>query len=183
MHGQLVYNFPINVGTQTFLHIVCVALIKDKCLLWLDFLKATGCILDLEKNYLKISGERVPVHIEKSPVLQISQVKVSRRTVIPPNTVGYVDVCLDDPIDCSFIFEPSPLDKVLLSHVYGNSQTSSMTVEVINDSSSYVTFKKGKLVGHAEPADTLPDNSPKFNVFKTDIKHSGSVDFTRAGVD
>ena len=49
VHGQLVYNFPINVGTQTFLHTVCVAPIKDKCLLGLDFLKATGCKLDLEK--------------------------------------------------------------------------------------------------------------------------------------
>ena len=123
------------------------------------------------------------MHIEKTQVLQISRVKVSKRTVVPPNTVGYVKVCLEDPMNCSFIFEPSPLDKVLLSHVYGNSQTSSMTVEVINDSNSYVTFKKGKSVGHAEPADTLPDISPRFNVFKTDIEHSGSADFTRAGVD
>ena len=115
------------------------------------------------------------MHIEKSQVLQISRVKVSKRTVVPPNTVGYVKVCLEDPMN--------PLDKVLLSHVYGNSQTSSMTVEVINDSNSYVTFKKGKSVGHAEPADTLPDISPRFNVFKTDIEHSGSADFTRAGVD
>ena len=53
VHGQLVHNFPINVGSQTFLHTVCVAPIKDKCLLGLDFLTATGCKLDLAKNVLK----------------------------------------------------------------------------------------------------------------------------------
>ena len=62
VHSQLVHNFPINVGTQTFLHTVCVAPIKDKCLLGLDFLTATGCKLDLGKNCLKIAWEKVPVH-------------------------------------------------------------------------------------------------------------------------
>ena len=38
VHGQLVHNFPINIGTQTFLHTVCVAPIKDTCLLGLDSL-------------------------------------------------------------------------------------------------------------------------------------------------
>ena len=67
VHGQLVHNFPFSVGSQTFLHTVCVAPIKDKCLIGLDFLTATGRKLDLAKNVLKISGERVPVIIEKSP--------------------------------------------------------------------------------------------------------------------
>lgn len=38
VHGQIVHNVPITVGTQTFLHTVCVAPIKDQCLLGLDFL-------------------------------------------------------------------------------------------------------------------------------------------------
>ena len=46
VHGQLVHNFPINAGSQTFLYTVCVAPIKDKYLLRLDFLTATGCKLD-----------------------------------------------------------------------------------------------------------------------------------------
>ena len=119
---------------------------------------------------------------KKSPVLQISQVKVTKRTVIPPNTVGYINVCLEDLIDCPFIFETSPSDKALLSHVYGNSQTTSITVEVINDSNSYVTFKKGKSVGHAEPADSLPSDAPSFNVFKTDVEQKGSTDRATPGV-
>ena len=181
MHGQLVHNFPINVGSQTFLHTVCVASIKDECLLGLDFLTATGCKLDLVKNCLKVSGERVPVHIEKSPVLQISGVNVSKHTVIPPNTVGYIDVCLEEPMDCPFIFEPAPSDRVLLSHLRGDSQTKSMTVEVVNDSNSYMTFKKGKSVGHAEPADTLPNEAPSFSVFKTNTEQQEASDHATMG--
>ena len=74
-------------------------------------------------------------------------------------------------MDCPFIIEPSLIDRVPLSHECDSSQTLSMTVEVLNDASSYVTFKKVKSVGHAEPSDTLPDNSPLFNVFKTDIEY------------
>ena len=95
--------------SQTFLHTVCVAPIKDKCLLGLDFLTATGCKLDLVKNCLKVSGERVPVKLEKSPVLQISRVNVSKRMVIPPHTVGYMNASLEEPMDCPFIFEPAPV--------------------------------------------------------------------------
>ena len=145
MHGQLVHNFPIKVGSQTFLHTVCVASIKDKCLLGLDFLTATGCKLDLVKNYLKVSGERVPVKLEKSPVLEKYRVNVSKRMAIPPHTVGYINASLEEPMDCPFIFEPAPTDKVLLSHVVGSSQTKSLTIEVVNDSNCFVTFKKGQI--------------------------------------
>ena len=37
-----------------------------------------------------------------------------------------------------------------------------------------MTFRKGKSVGHAEPADKLPAEAPTFNVFKTDIEQQGS---------
>ena len=85
-------------------------------------------------------------------------------------------------MDCPFIFEPAPPDRVLLSHLRVDSQTTSMTVGVINDSNSYVTFKKGKSVGHAEPADALPKEAPSFNVFKTGIEQQGSGDSDASGV-
>ena len=39
VHGRIVYNVPITVGTQTFLHTVCFAPVKDACLLGLDFIQ------------------------------------------------------------------------------------------------------------------------------------------------
>ena len=96
---------------------------------------------------------------------------------------SYINVCLEDPMDCPFIFELSPSGTALLSHVCGNSQPTSMAAEVINVSnSSYVTFKKGKSVGHAEPVDSIPSDAPSFYVFKTDIEQKGSTDRAPPGV-
>ena len=67
VHGQLVHNVPITVGTQTFLHTVCVAPISDQCLLGLDFLKVTGSVLDLANDVLEIDGN---VILSMSPCRQ-----------------------------------------------------------------------------------------------------------------
>ena len=188
------HNFPITVGSQTFLHTVCIAPIKDSCLLGLDFLTATGCKLDLAGNHLYIDGERVPVHIKKSPVLQISKVTVTKRTVIPPNTDGYLKVSLGEPMNCPYIFEPAPTDKALLSHVLGEPHVNAFTVEVVNDSNKFMNFKKGKSVRHAEPADSSPgtaspssgtrastaNTNPSFCVFKTDTEEKGDQDHKNA---
>ena len=72
MQGYLVPNVPITVGSQTFLHTVCVAPIKDICLLGLDFLKATGSQLGLGQDVLRICGDAVPLKISAAPGLQIS---------------------------------------------------------------------------------------------------------------
>ncbi|MCG8112848.1 MAG: hypothetical protein N0E59_18995, partial [Candidatus Thiodiazotropha taylori] len=148
VRGQLVHNVPITVGSQTFLHTVCVAPIKDLCLLGLDFLKATGCELDLGQDVLRICGDAVPVSVTTSPVLQISKVNVAKRTVIQPNTVGYVQAKLQSPIDGPYVVEPCPNKKVLISHVCGLGPD--VTLKVVNDSNTYVTFRKGKPLGHAE---------------------------------
>ena len=85
--GQIIHNVPITVGGQTFLLSVCVAPINDLCLLGLDFLKATGSIIDLGNDILDIGGDRVPIKTVKSPVLQVSNIVVARRTVIQPQTM------------------------------------------------------------------------------------------------
>ena len=41
VQGCIVHNVPITVGTQTFLHTVCFAPVRDACLLGLDFVTAT----------------------------------------------------------------------------------------------------------------------------------------------
>ena len=50
--SKMVHNVPFTFGDQTFLHTVFVAPIKELCLLGLDFLKTTGCVLDLTNDIL-----------------------------------------------------------------------------------------------------------------------------------
>ena len=152
--GKMVHNVPFTFGDQTFLHTVCVAPIKELCLLGLDFLKATGCVLDLANDILEIAGDVFPIKVAASPELQVSRVSVAKRTVIPPNTVGYIRGNLETDIDGTYIVQPSN-KKALVSRLFGHG--SSVCMKVINESDKYVTFKKGSLIGHAESADLVPD--------------------------
>ena len=156
VHGRLVHNVPISVGTQTFLHTVCVAPIKDICLLGLDFMIATGCILNLSERTLTVDDETIPVTVNKHPGMQISNVSIVRRTVLRPHSVGFVPAHLDTPIDGTYMVTGVSNKKALVSNVYGCG--SSVVLKVINDSDSFVTLKKGKSIGHAEPAElAFPD--------------------------
>ena len=53
--GKLVHNVHFAFGDQTLLQMSFVAQ-KKLWLLGLDFLKATGCVLDLASDILEIAG-------------------------------------------------------------------------------------------------------------------------------
>ena len=150
VQGGIVHNVPITVGTQTFLHTVCFAPVRDACLLGLDFLTATSSVLDLGNETLTIGEDIVPVSVTMTAESKFSKVSIVRRTVIEPFSVGYVTAKLDTPFDNPFIFEGCQTKHALMSCVYGEQK--SFTVKVVNDSNFFVTFKKGKKIGHAEAA-------------------------------
>ena len=53
-------------------------------------------------------------------------------------------------------------NKSLIANVYGTGI--SVNMKVINDSDSYVTFRKGRSVGHAELAELVPDHAEYSNI-------------------
>ena len=140
VHGRIVHNVPITVGTQTFLHTVCVAPVKDTCLLGLDFMVATASVLDLGNEILKIDQDIIPVSVTIPPEQQFSKVTVVRRTVVQPNTVSFVKAQLDKPIKGPYIVEGCPTKHTLASRIYGEGDH--VTLKIVNDSEHFVTFKK-----------------------------------------
>ena len=157
VHGRLVHNVLITVGSQTFLHTVCAAPIKDVCLLGLDFMIATGTILNLSQNTLTVNNEVVPIRVKKHHGMQVSNVSIVRRTVVQPRSVGYIKGKLDTPIEGTYMVSGVHNKKALVSNIYGDNI--SVILKVVNDSDTFVTFKKGKSIGHAESADlVLPSN-------------------------
>jgi hypothetical protein len=150
--GQLVENVPISVGQYTYMQRICVAPVNDQVILGLDFLKEHGAIIDLSRDIMFISGEEIPLEVTDGS-FTTSKVKVSKRSVIPPNTVGYISVELETPLDIDYIINPTIMRNCLISTIYGSGKY--ITLQVINDSNFYVTLKKGKIIGIAEPASLI----------------------------
>ena len=142
VHGRMVHNVPIAVGTQTFRHTDCAAPVKDTDLLGLDFMVAAESVIDLGNEVLKIVQDIIPVSVTMSPEHQFSKVTVVRRTTVQPNTVSFIKAQLDQPINGRYIVEGCPTKHTLASHNYG--EGSHVTIKVINDSEHYVTFKNRK---------------------------------------
>ena len=72
--GKMAYYVPFTFEDQTFLHTVSVALIKELCILSLDFLKATGCVIDLVIDILKRARNvppPPPIKVAASAELQV----------------------------------------------------------------------------------------------------------------
>ena len=93
-----------------------------------------------------------------------------RHTVIQPHSVGFIEAKLDNPIEGDFMVTGLSNKKALVANVYGTG--TSVTMKVINDSDTFVTFKKGKSIGHAEPAERVVVQ-PEYNTINQ-AKHTGT---------
>ena len=164
VHGHFVDNVPITIGTITYT--VCVAPISDDFILGLDFLKSTGSVINLANNTVMLGNEVIPASIDVDTGLQVSRVLVKHRTVVPSNTVGFIKVKLESPIEGKFLLEADPYKNALISSVYGEGKE--ITVKVINDTSNYITFKRNSIIGSAESALRLesPGNTECMSVRK-----------------
>ena len=91
--GKMAYYVPFTFEDRTFLHTVSVASIKELCILSLDFLKATGCVIDLSLTFsreLEMFPPPPPIKVAASAELQVKRVHVFKGIVIATNSVGYI---------------------------------------------------------------------------------------------
>ncbi|KAJ8008614.1 hypothetical protein DPEC_G00106710 [Dallia pectoralis] len=65
MLGQSKVN--IKIGDQTFPHLTWVANIPEPCLLGMDFLRTTGCVLDLVKNTVLLGHNHLYTLVSHRP--------------------------------------------------------------------------------------------------------------------
>ena len=151
MKADIVDGVSLQVGGHTYPWRIYVASISDKIILGMDFLRATHCLVDLEHDCLTIDKEVIPGMFQrqsKGSSSHVSQVKVSRRVIIPPNTTAAVSVSLANPEDGRFIIQPQHSFGLMVPHslVCGKGNSPIM---VCNFSSKFITLKKGHLFGEA----------------------------------
>ena len=55
----------------------------------------------------------VPVNVTLKPVLHISKTTVAKRTVVQPNTIGYIKAKLESPTEGPYVVQPASNKKAL----------------------------------------------------------------------
>ena len=104
---------------------------------------------------MTIGPDIIPVNVSEAADHTFSKGTVGiRRTVLQPGSVSFVKAELDKPFEDTFIVEGCPTKLTLSSRVYGNGKF--VTLKIVNDSEFFVTLKKGKVIGHAEPDVQVP---------------------------
>ncbi len=91
IQGTFCENLNLRIGQQNVKWKVCVAPMTDNVILGIDFLKAHACLVDLGKNILGLGDQIIPAKLKVTPdddTIKISRVHASRRSVIPPQTIG-----------------------------------------------------------------------------------------------
>ena len=151
--GSIIENVPLTLGQNTYLHTFCFAPINIPCILGIDFLGPVGAILDFNSNFVSIDGEKTPIYIDSKDDDDSCKVFNVRRVVVPPQSVGYLQIGTEKDFANGFVFEPSKLNHCLVSAVFGKGNK--VMVKVINDSDKYRLFKRDAYLGQAEPAELL----------------------------
>ncbi|MES9882801.1 MAG: retropepsin-like aspartic protease, partial [Sedimenticola sp.] len=151
VNGKLVPNMNIRLGYRNYKWNVCVAPMSDNVILGIDFLKAYAGLVDFGRNVVAIDGQILPAKLKVAATddqIHISRVHICKRVVIPPETIGFVQCSVDShpPTGDTYIFQPLPAKNgALISSVYASGTT--FNVKVVNDSNTFMTFKKDRLIG------------------------------------
>lgn len=165
----------IQIGESTFKWDVLIAPIEEDAILGLDFLLYYKGKVDLVHNEISIDDKvyGVKVRNDGGQDFHVSRVKVSRRTVIPPQTAMQIKCSLENPVPAEAIFQPKrSATSVLLPNMVHTCRDQECTIVATNDSDRYVTLKKDCIVGSVMEFDEILDDQ------QTEEENSNEVSST-----
>ena len=159
LRGFVTQPVNITLGNQIISERVYVAPIKDEMLLGHDLLHHLGALLDLQNDSLIVNGESIPLTtVFKDSKPSVARVAMSRRIVIPPNTVVKVKCQLASELNDYYI-EPVNSLKVAMPKVVRAAKEEPV-VCLLNMSEYFRTMKKGQVIGTAfEIAEVLGEQT------------------------
>ena len=153
--GHLIKDVAINLGGRMYRWDLYVAPISDDLLLGLDFMIAYKVDPLISRNVLMIGGLEVPATLKRGSSGQqqgIGRVLISKRTVVPPNSVMRMECNVDRAYDGSTCLVSPGLGKRGLAIPYAavNVREGKVVTQVANVSDHFVTLKEGFAIGSIE---------------------------------
>ena len=161
MKASLLNDIQIGIGAETFNWKLYVAPITDQCIIGLDFLKATGAVIDLENGTLTLNNNTTPA-IYKTTTdgdrYKVSRVIAPRKIVVPPHTAVRCKVSLEKPIAEDVHIQPNLKLAPKLAIPHSLVSGTEPTVTILNLTDFFATVKKDQVVGFASQVFEVTDN-------------------------
>ena len=157
MKGFVIQPLKMRLGNQCFSERLYVASIGDDMLLGHDLLHHLGVCLDWQTETMMLNGERIPLTTTfKDSRVTVARVSISKRTVVPPNSVVRLTCKLNTKMKEDYVIEPVDELKLLMPRTVCTAE-SEPVVCLVNPSDSWKTLKKGTVIGSATKDVTFPE--------------------------
>lgn len=155
MSGRVVGPVKLKIGSKTYEENIHVAPISQDMLLGFNFLQGRT-VLDFVKGMFEIDGEGIAMKADEGPgELHVARVTVSKRCVVPPNSVKHVKCELDREIQ-DFVVEADEDLEVMVPKTL-HKKGKEAIICVVNVSDRYRVLKRGREVANAFPVeDVIP---------------------------
>ena len=145
--GHLIKDVAFNLGGRTYRWDLYVAPIADDFLLGLDFMIAYKVDPLISRNVLMVGGIEVPATLKWGSFRQqqgIGRVQVSRRTIVPPNSVMWLECRVDRAYEGNTCLVSPGCGKWGLAIPYAavNVHEGKVVTQVANLSDHFATLKE-----------------------------------------
>ena len=159
MQGFIAGPVKFKIGHRWYQEDVYVAPIEQEMLLGFDILRNKGqAILDMGRGILLFDGMEISldeVSTQGSPT--VARVTVSKRRVIPPQSVAKVKCDLSQDLP-DYVIEPTSKAKFMMPRVVRKGGTAPV-VCVVNPSDRYKLITKGTEIARAYPVEEILEDS------------------------
>ncbi|KAH3813547.1 hypothetical protein DPMN_142008 [Dreissena polymorpha] len=152
LKGFVTQPIHVQLGKQSSREGICVAPISDEMLLGHDLLCHFKASIDLHSDCLLVNGESIPLNTTFRDKPVVADVIMSKRTVVPPNSVVRVPCKLEGKLG-AYNMEPVNNLQVLMPCII-RATNEGPVVCLENQSDQLKAINKGVVVGNAYAFET-----------------------------
>ena len=158
MEGKLFSHVGFILGGRKYYIDIVVADISDPMILGLDFLKMNKCKINLEDDSLELNGTEKIFAVMKGETsdkrYHVSRVLLTKKTTIPPHSIKFVSVKLQNPADVVYAVEPNPRPSLFIPSMVVNGEEE-VTFCLLNMSAHNLKFRRNEELGRATEVDAM----------------------------